>query len=273
MGAPHNGDSNGGTDQLKLTTTVTDLFTGDTTGSDEDTIKVDGLSTAVSGVPAEVTAGGPAATFDATVDNPTASKYQNVTGTLLTSKYASVQVLRSGTWKTLTPVTSNAEPDVYGFNVLGKDASLAEHSSAVTKVRVTYRKDTPAGKATVRPCVFVNQGAKAFTGTTSCGPKATVQVLAPDATGGTGPTTGTGSAAGTSTPTASATPSPSASPSTAARTPSTDSGATSGSSGANSRLASTGSSQTPAIAAVAGSLLLAGAGTLGVVARRRRTQA
>ncbi|MFK8912128.1 hypothetical protein, partial [Streptomyces sp. YS-3] len=235
LGTPHNGDSNGGTDHLKLTSLVSYGASGAATGDDEDTIKVDGLTTTLSGVPATVTAGGTAG-FGVTVDNPTASGYENVTGTLLTSKYASVQVLRAGSWKTLAPVTSPAEPGVYGFNVIGKDASLTAHSSTAAKVRVTYRKDTPAGKATVQPCVFVNQGATAFTGTTFCGAGAVVKVLAQSTARTSGTTAGTVNATVTHT-----TPVHSASPS---QTPSAGSGGLSGPSGANAQLASTGSDGT-----------------------------
>lgn len=267
MGTPHNGDSNGGTQQLKLTTLVSFGASGAATGTDHDTIKVDGPGAGLSGVPATVTAGGPAVSFEATVNNPTASRYENVTDTLITNRYASVQVLRSGTWKTLTPVTSNADADLYGFDVIGKDASLAAHSSTVARVRVTYRKDTPTGKAKVQSCVYVNQGSRPFSGTTFCGNRATLTVLAPGSTGSTGGTP-------TPTPTASATPTPSASPSASAEAPSATSGTTSGTSGASSQLARTGSSGTSTIAAAAGAFILAGAGTLGVAAlRRRRTRA
>ncbi len=264
MGTPHNGDSNGGTQQLKMTTLVSYGASGAATATDDDTVEVDGLGTGLSGVPATVTAGGPAADFEATVANPTASGYENVTDTLITSRYASVQVLRSGTWETLTPVVSDAEPDVYGFDVIGKDASLAAHSSTVAKVRVSYRKDTPAGKTTVRSCVFVNQGSVPFRGTTFCGNEATLTVLAAGSTGGTP----------TPTPTATATPAPSASPSASTEAPAATSGTTSGTSGASTPLAATGSGGTSTIAVAAGAFLLAGAGALGIVAlRRRRTRA
>ncbi|GHE97098.1 hypothetical protein GCM10014715_61730 [Streptomyces spiralis] len=268
MGTPHNGDSNGGTQQLKLTTLVSYGASGAAPATDHDTIKVDGLSTGLSGVPAAVTAGGPAVSFEATVTNPTASRYENVTDTLITNRYASVQVLRSGTWKTLTPVTSDAEADVYGFDVIGKDASLAAHSSTVAKVRVTYRKDTPIGKATVQPCVFVNGGSIPFSGTTSCGNHATLTVRAAGSTGSTG-----GTPTPTPTSTSTPTPTPSASPSISAEAPSANSGTTSSTPRTSSQLAKTGNSGTSTIAAVAGAFLLAGAGSLGVVALRRRTRA
>ncbi|MEW2510406.1 hypothetical protein [Streptomyces sp. NPDC046870] len=270
MGTPHNGDSNGGTQQLKLTTLVSYGASGAATDTDDDTVGVDGLGTGLSGVPATVTAGGPAAGFEATVSNPTASGYENVTDTLITSRYAAVQVLRDGTWETLAPVTSDAEADVYGFDVIGKDASLAAHSSTVAKVRVTYREDTPAGKTTVRSCVYVNQGAVPFRGTTFCGNEATLTVLAAGSTGGTPTPAPTASA----TRTPSATPTPSASSSASAEAPSGTSGTASGTSGASTQLAATGSSGTPVIAMAAGAFVLAGAGSLGAVAlRRRRTRA
>ncbi|MGW2709148.1 hypothetical protein ACWC4J_09165 [Streptomyces sp. NPDC001356] len=276
MGTPHNGDGNGGTQRLKLTTLVSYGASGAATGTDDDTVAVDGLGTGLSGVPATVTAGGPAAGFEATVTNPTASEYENVTDTLITSRYASVQVLRDGTWETLAPVTSDAEADVYGFDVIGKDASLAAHSSTVAEVRVTYREDTPAGKTTVRSCAYVNQGAVPFRGTTFCGDEATLTVLAAGSTGGTpSPTptpTPTPTASATRTP--SATPAPSASSSASAEAPSGTSATASGTSGATTQLAATGSSATPVIAMAAGAFVLAGAGTLGAVAlRRRRTRA
>ncbi|WP_240118068.1 hypothetical protein [Streptomyces sp. MUM 2J] len=214
-----------------------------------------------------MTAGGPAVGFEATVTNPTPSRYENVTETLITSRYASVQVLRSGTWTTLTPVASAAETEVYGFNVIGKDASLAAHSSTVSKVRVTYRKDTPTGKTTVQSCVFVNQGARPFSGTTDCAPQATLTVLAAESTGSAGGTP-------TPTPTASATPTSSASPSPSTQAPSGTSGTTSGTSGATTQLARTGSDGTSTIAAAAGALFLAGAAALGIAAlHARRTRA
>ncbi|WP_435613421.1 hypothetical protein [Streptomyces sp. bgisy159] len=215
-----------------------------------------------------MTAGGPAVSFRATVTNPTPSRYENVTETLITNRYASVQVLRSGTWKTLTPVTSNAEGDVYGFNLIGKDASLDAHSHTVVEVRVTYRKDTPIGKTTLQPCAFVNQGPIPFTGTTFCGQQATLAVLAAGSAGSPDGTP-TPTVTVSPTPTASATLIPSASPSASTEVPS----ATSGTSGASSQLAKTGSGGTPAIAAAAGAFLLAGAGAVGIVFLRRRTRA
>ncbi|WP_328677173.1 hypothetical protein [Streptomyces sp. NBC_00343] len=127
MGTAHHGDSNGGADHLKLNTLISYGTSGAANDTDEDTVKDDGLTAGLSDVPTAATAGGPGVTFRATVSNPTASAYENVTGVLFTSRYATVQVLRSGTWTTLKPITAPAEPDVYGFAVTGKDSTLAAH--------------------------------------------------------------------------------------------------------------------------------------------------
>lgn len=263
MGTPHHGDSNGGADQLKLNTLISYGTSGAANDSDEDTVKVDGLDATLSGVPTTATAGGPGVTFGATVSNTTASAYENVTGVLFTSRYATVQVLSSGTWKTLKPITAGNEPDVYGFDITGKDSSLAAHSSAAAKFRVTYLKNTPAGKTTVHPCAFVNQGSTPFTGTTFCGASASITVKA--AASGTTPTT-------SATPSTSATPTTSSTPSTSpTATTTTSSGTISGTtSGTTTQLAKTGSGGISATAASASALITAGAGTLGFVALRRR---
>ncbi|MEW1824662.1 hypothetical protein [Streptomyces sp. NPDC088196] len=266
MGTPHNGDSNGGTDHLKVNTLISYGTSGAANDTDEDTVKVDGLDATLSGVPTTATAGGPGVTFGATVSNSTASAYENVTGVLFTSRYATVQVLSSGTWKTLKPITAGNEPDVYGFDITGKDSSLAAHSSAAAKFRVTYLKNTPAGKTTVHPCAFVNQGSTPFTGTTFCGASASITVKA--------------AGTGTTTPTPSATPSTSATPSaspTSTTTPATttSSGTVSGTtSGATTQLAKTGSGGVSTTALAATGLITAGTGALAFTAlRRRRNQA
>ncbi|MEU8697023.1 hypothetical protein AB0C61_04955 [Streptomyces sp. NPDC048680] len=258
MGTPHNGDSNGGTDHLKLTTLVSYGASGAANDTDEDSVKVNALSTRLTGVPATATVGGPGVTFEATVSNPTASAYENVTDVLFTSRDATVQKLRSGTWKTLEPITDSAEPDIYGFDIIGKDASMAAHSSTSVKVRVTYRKGAALGKTTVHPCVFVNEGSTPFRGTTFCGSSASLTLKA--------------AAPGTTTPTASATPSSSATPS-ASDTPSATApapAATSTLPGTTTQLAETGSGGVSATAVAAAALVTAGAGALGLTTLRRR---
>ncbi|WP_328898728.1 hypothetical protein OHR86_01040 [Streptomyces sp. NBC_00441] len=251
MGTPHNGDSNGGTDHLKLTTMISYGASGAANDTDVDDVVVDGLSTHLSGVPVTATAGGPAIAFKATVDNPTPSAYENVTDVLFTNRYTTVQVRRSGTWTTLKPITSNAEPDVYGYDVIGKDASLAAHAGASVDVRVTYRKDAPLGKTEVSPCVIVNEGSIPFRGTTSCGKGATVTVKK-------------AAASGTASPSPSVTASASSSPAA------TGTGSTSTPSRVTAQLAETGSGGLSATAVGAGGLVAAGAGALGFTAVRRR---
>ncbi|MGZ2356968.1 hypothetical protein LRE75_09815 [Streptomyces sp. 372A] len=250
MGTPHNGDSNGGTDHLKLTTMISYGASGAAGATDVDDVAVKGLSTHLSGVPATATAGGPAITFRATVDNPTPSAYENVTDVLFTNRYTTVQVRRSGTWTTLKPITSNAEPDVYGYDVIGKDASLAAHGSAAVDIRVTYRENAPLGKTEVSPCVIVNEGSIPFRGITDCGRRATVTVEKAAAT--------------TPSPSPSVTASASSSPAT------TGTGTDSASSGMTAQLAETGSSGLSATAVGAAGLVAAGAGAMGFAAVRRR---
>lgn len=256
MGTPHNGDSNGGTDHLKLTTLVSYGAAGAANDTDEDIVKVGGLSTALSGVPATATAGGPGVTFTAKVSNPTASAYENVTDVLFTSRDATVQKLLSGTWKTLAPITGNAEPDVYGFDIIGKDAALAAGSSTSVKVRVTYGKNAAHGKTTVHPCVFVNEGSIPFTGSTFCGSSATLTVKA--------------AASGTATPTPSATATAPATPSTTATAAAGTTTTTGTTSGTTTQLAETGSDGASATTLAAASLLTAGGGLLGLTTLRRR---
>jgi len=176
-----------------------------------------------------------------------------------------VQVLRSGTWTTLEPITAGDQPDVYGFDITGKDTTITADSGADAKVRVTYRKDTPAGKTTVHPCAFVDGGPTPFSGTTFCGASASITVKA--------------AGSGTTNPTASATPSPSTSAtpsatSTATTTPTattTSSGTASGTtSGTTTQLAKTGSRSVSATTVTATTLIAAGTGTLGFIALRRR---
>ncbi|MFF7340507.1 hypothetical protein ACFZAT_24610 [Streptomyces sp. NPDC008163] len=252
MGTPHNGASNGGTDHLKLTTMISYGAAGAANDTDVDDVQVDGLDTHLSGVPATATAGGPAIAFKATVDNPTPSAYENVTDVLFTNRYTTVQVRRSGAWTTLKPITSNAEPDVFGYDVIGKDASLPAHGSTSVDIRVTYRKDAPLGKTEVSPCAIVNGGAIPFRGITSCGKGAVVTVNKAAATTGTPSPSPSVTASASSSPAASGT------------------GTGSSTSGMSAQLAETGSGGLSATAVGAAGLVAAGAGALGFTAMRRR---
>ncbi|MFB8085679.1 hypothetical protein [Streptomyces sp. NPDC055992] len=255
MGTPHHGDSNGGTDHLKLTTMISSRASGAANDTDVDQVSVGGLDTHLSGVPATATAGGPGITFKATVDNPTASAYENVTDVLLTNRYTTVQVLRAGKWVTLKPVTESADPDGYEFDVIGADVSLDAHASTTAQVRVTYRKDAPLGKTTLGPCAVVNKAPDMLRGVMSCGPDADVTVKA-------------ARASGTTTPNPSATATSSTSPAPA------NTGAAPAPSGMTAQLAETGSGGLSATAVAAAGLVATGAGALGFTAvRRRRSRA
>ncbi|MFI1092973.1 hypothetical protein [Streptomyces sp. NPDC020917] len=264
MGTPHNGDSNGGTDRLKMTTLVTSGASGAATGEDVDTVKVDGLDVTLSGVPRTAIAGGPGVTFKATVANPSASAYANLTDVLFTNRHTTVEVLRSGRWTELPHITAGNEPDVYGYDIIGKDASLAPHSRTTVTVRLTYREDAPTGTTTVNPCAIINE-AKPFLGTAECGAFASITVKAH------------GSGGSTPTPTATPTPTPSSTTTgatTGGSTTGTTTGATtsgtSGTSGAPTQLAHTGSDGTSTTAAAAAALVIAGGATIGYVGLRRR---
>ena len=255
MGTPHNGDSNGGTDHLKLTTMISYGASGAANDTDVDDVAVNGLNTHLSAVPETATAGGPGVTFEATVDNPTASAYENVTDVLLTNRYTTVQVLRSGKWTTLKPVTESSEPDTYEFDVIGPDVSLKAHTSTSTQVRVTYRKNAPVGKTTLGPCAVVNKAPDMLRGVMSCGQSATITVKAASASG-------------------TASPSPSATATTSASTAPTGTGTTPPPSGMTAQLAETGSGGLSATAVAAAGLVATGAGALGFTAvRRRRSRA
>ncbi|MGZ2356690.1 hypothetical protein LRE75_08335 [Streptomyces sp. 372A] len=271
MGTPHNGAGNGGTEHLKLTTMISHGASGAANATDFDFVGVNGLTTRLINVPTTATAGGAAITFKATVNNATSSAYENVTDVLFTNRYTTVQVRRSGVWTTLKPVTTAAEPDIYGYDVIGKDASLAAHGTATTDVRVTYRKDAPLGKTEVSPCAIVNEGAIPFRGTTSCGTKATVTVRKAAGTSATGPRTSTSSApvAPASTTTGNGTAPASASPAPTGTNKGV--GADSATSGVTTQLAETGSGNSVAApTAAAAGLLAAGAGAFAFTAMRRR---
>ncbi|WP_225848990.1 hypothetical protein [Streptomyces sp. HPF1205] len=256
MGAPHDGDTNGGTDELKVHTAVAPKSGGAALASRDDAVAVDGLTSVVSGAPRTATAGGPGVTFHATVRNPTPSSYVNLDHLLYTNRYATVQVLRGGHWATLAPRTANDDPDLYGFTLDGKDSKLAAHATTSTQVRVTYRKDAPTGPTTIGNCVIVNEGAIPFRGTTTCGPNARLTIKATTADG-----TGTG------------TPAPEPTSTTTPTTPgvTTSGGVTSGTGRSTGQLAHTGGTSTTPVLVGAGALLLAGTGALTLSARRRTT--
>ncbi|WP_037868862.1 hypothetical protein [Streptomyces sp. SPB074] len=269
MGTPHHGDSNGGTDHLRLTTMISYGASGATNATDVDDVAVKGLSTRLSGVPATATAGGRAVTFKATVDNPTPSAYENVTDVLFTNRHTTVQVRRPAGWTTLKPITAATEPDVYGYDVIGKDVSLAAHGTVSADVRVTYREDAPAGRTELSPCVIVNEGPVPFKGVTSCGTPATVTVKAAGASPSASPSPSAHASASVPT-SASAPASQGAGTGTGVGTTSTRTGTAAPASAVTARLAETGSGGLSTPVALAAGLVVAGAGVLGFAAVRRR---
>ncbi|MGV9350505.1 hypothetical protein ACWDSD_38305, partial [Streptomyces spiralis] len=107
-------------------------------------------------------------------------------GAGLPSNAVSLQYRLSDTaWKTV-PLTYADER--FSGEVPETFPLAAGHSRTVQLRIGAYRKDTPAGKATVQPCVFVNGGSIPFSGTTSCGNHATLTVRASGSTGSTGGT-------------------------------------------------------------------------------------
>lgn len=252
MGTPHNGDTNGGTDSITLTSGVVEVGSWLGQAKDTHTIKVGSVTSSFAGVPAGVVAGGAPAEFDAKVANPTPSAYTNLSHLLFADKYATVQVLRSGRWTTLAPVADPREPGgPFGFYLDGRDSAVAANSSTVTRVRVSYRADTPVGSTTLGDCIVVNEGSTPFVGTTMCQKDTTLTVAKAAGATPTVPATAAPTATTSAAPTASPTATPASAPDT--------------------QLASTGSGSGPAYAAVAGgALLLAGAVTVVSVRLRRR---
>jgi hypothetical protein len=262
MGTPHNGDSNGGTQSLKVHTTVSRAAAGAAAVVDDHTIAVSAATASLSGVPAFATAGDAGITFDAKVSNPTASAYENLSHILVTDTHTIVEVRRSGGWTRLPAVMAPIGPGETGravYTLDGKDSSIGAHTETVTKVRLSYPRSAGGAKSIFSDCLLVNAGANPLSGTTFCDKQTTIPVRVA-ATGGTSPT-----AVPTATPTTSTTTA--ASPATPAAIPAPARSATPDTSG---QLAKTGSGSASAMAAGAGALLLAGAAVVGAAAHRRR---
>jgi hypothetical protein len=255
MGTPHHGDTNGGADTVTLTSDVVAAGSWLTQATDTHTIKVGSISSSFTGVPKSVTAGGAPAEFDAKVENPTPSAYTNLSHLLFADRNATVRVLRSGSWTTLTPVADPREPDGrLGFYLDGRDSSVGPDSSTTTRVRISYRAGTPAGPVHLGNCLVVNESSTPFTGTTLCEQDT---VLTVEAAGAEPTPTASATATASPTPTASATPTATAS---ATPTPAT-----------GTQLAETGSGGNSTVAAAAGgALLLAGLAAMASVRLRRR---
>ncbi|MFF2955732.1 LAETG motif-containing sortase-dependent surface protein [Kitasatospora sp. NPDC057965] len=183
MGRPHHGASNGGIQSLALESSVAIGAHGAPADQVTDTIKVDGLTTGLSRVPATAVAGGAPIEFDAVLKNPTASNYVNVANVLGIDPHATVQVRKgNGAWTALKPVQGGGVDDGLGVYLEGRDSSIGANSTTTLRVRMSFDAATPLGPVTVNPCVFVNENPeRPFSGTTMCAQRATVKIVAPDA--------------------------------------------------------------------------------------------
>ncbi|MER7705589.1 LAETG motif-containing sortase-dependent surface protein [Kitasatospora sp. NPDC097605] len=296
MGQPHNGAGNGGIQSLALESAVAIGAHGVATEEVTDTIKVDGLTTGLSGVPATAVAGGAPIEFDAVLKNPTASNYVNVANVLGIDPHATVEVRTAdGGWTALTPVQGGGVDDGPGVYLEGRDSSVQADSTTKLRVRMSYDAATPLGPVTVNPCVFVNENpARPFSGTTACAQRATVQIVAPaasaskaqppvnEASAGKGAPAVKGASTGKEAPAGRAAapvvaavpaaPAAPAAPVASAEAPAAPAvPAPVAAAPATVELASTGSTeQTPSYAAAGVALLAVGGGAAFWVVRRRR---
>ncbi|MFJ9951381.1 hypothetical protein [Kitasatospora sp. NPDC091207] len=180
MGLPHQGASNGGFRSMVLRSVVT-LPGSDVAPAEQvKTIKVESIRTSLASVPATAVAGGAPIEFDAVLANPTPSAYINLGNVLFSDAHATVQVRKAdGTWTTLTKVTGGTDGDPTGVYLQGRDSTIGAGKTLVTRVRVSYDRNTPLGASAISPCVFVNEGSTPFQGTTLCGQGSQVRVVAP----------------------------------------------------------------------------------------------
>ncbi|MGW2256192.1 hypothetical protein ACWCXH_39575 [Kitasatospora sp. NPDC001660] len=184
MGLPHDGASNGGFRSIRLHSAVVALD-GSWAGLAQETrtIKAEPLITSLSEVPDAAVAGGDPIEFDAVLDDSTPSDYVNLGNVLFTDPHATVQVRDAdGSWRVLEKVSNGIQGDPVGVYLQGRDSGIRAGDTTVTRVRVSYDATTPTGATQLSPCVFVNEGAIPFRGTTSCGAQSTVQILPPTAT-------------------------------------------------------------------------------------------
>ncbi len=245
MGEPHDGDSNGGSQGVELTSTLSAADSSKVLAQDVHDIAVAGLAPSFDGVPATAVAGGKPVEFKARVENPTPSEYVNVSQVLHTDRHTTVQIYRSGEWKTLRPLTLADEPESFGYILGDRDFSLAAHGSMSQRVRVSYEKEAPGGKAELVACAVVNGGDDPFRGTLTC----TNTAVTVARSEGVSPS-----------------PSPSA---TAEGVPTPTGDSTTGDDGATPELAETGTSGKLMLAGAAGALMILGGVVLAAFRRRR----
>ncbi|ELP63258.1 LPXTG cell wall anchor domain protein [Streptomyces turgidiscabies Car8] len=271
MGEPHNGDSDGGADSVKLTSSV-----GAADGSwvlqarDVRTVAVKGMTSSFTGVPATAVPGGAPVEFKATVANTTASDYVNVSSVLFTDRYATVRVFRAGEWVTLKPVFEAAEPDTAGFYLRGHDYAVSTGATSTVRVRISWQKNAPLGRTRLVQSVIVNEGGSVpFRGTYVGAASAQVTLTGGRSASPSPSQSPTASASASESASSGGTPTPTPTgPTTSAPapTPSATSPASTG-----TQLASTGSDQagTLVLSLGGGALVLAG-GSLAAYTRLRR---
>lgn len=267
MGKPHKGATNGGFPGLKLhSAVVDDGEPGPLLAEQVNTIKADSIRPSLSRVPATAVAGGAPIEFDAVLTNPTPSNYVNVGNVLFVDPHATVQVRKvDGSWTTLkkVPTGTSDNPGVY---LQGRDSGLTAGKTVVTRVRISYDRNTPLGDTKINPCTFVNESAP-FRGTTGCVKGATVKVVAPSKDTSTR-TPGAKPAGDVTTAPATASPAPVAPPAAAPTTPAPTASPAAPVTG---ELATTGASSSIVPAAIAVGLSTLGAGLVVLGRRLRRT--
>ncbi|WP_327695809.1 hypothetical protein [Streptomyces sp. NBC_00459] len=273
MGEPHNGNSDGGTRSVELTSSV-GAADGSWVLQDRDvrTVAVQGLSAGLTGVPATAVPGGAPVEFEATLSNTTASDYVNLGSVLFTDRYATVQVFREGGWVTLNPVVADAESDTFGHYLRGHDHTAPVGSSSTVPVRVTWAANAPLGRTTLTQSVIVNEGRVPFRGTYVGTASAQVKLTAgqsatpsASASASASPTTTAPGPTGSASPTA-ATPTPTPTPTSTASTPPVGSPADTG-----TQLASTGGDNGGTLAlSLGGTAFVLAGGSLAAYTRLRR---
>ncbi|MFB7473828.1 hypothetical protein [Kitasatospora sp. NPDC056184] len=183
MGGPHEGASNGGIQSMAFESTVGIGAGGAAAARVTDTIKVTGLSSGLSHVPATAVAGGSPVEFDAVLKNPTPSRYLNVSEVLFAGTHATVEVRKAnGEWTTVPQVSGTFGADSPGAYLKERDFGVGAKSTTTLRVRVSFDAVTPLGSVKMTSVLLVNESPTApFSGTSMGGGDATVQIVAPDA--------------------------------------------------------------------------------------------
>ncbi|MFE3879110.1 LPXTG cell wall anchor domain-containing protein [Kitasatospora sp. NPDC059146] len=228
-------------------------------------VEMKGLGLAVKNAPSTAEIGGAPIEFDFTVDNQSASDYDNLSPVVVVDRYTKLQVQQAdGSWTDITgkPSPQSGGPVVYHLTA---DKNLAAKSSFTKHVRLAFTADAPIGRVSVTPAVILGEQPA---GSPYADAWASTQGFSLDLTAtpaeyaGKGADKGNGTAvkAGLTTGTGTG---------TTADSTGTDTGTTTDTQLAGGSLAHTGSDGMLASAAAAAGLLASGIGAL-FFARRRR---